>query len=45
MLYHNKAKGVIFYINKDLNRKGVFSDSEGRYIAVEGDYQGKKHFC
>lgn len=41
-LSQKKVKGVIFYINKDFNPKVVFLDSEGRYIAVEIDYEGKK---
>lgn len=38
-----KSKGVIFYVNKDLNPKVVFSDKEGRYLALEVDYEGGKH--
>lgn len=34
-LSDKKVKGVVFYINKDLSPTQIFSDSNGRYIALE----------
>lgn len=41
-LLTKKAKGVIFYVNKDLHSKVVLSDKEGRYLVLEVDYERGK---
>lgn len=41
-LAQKKVQGLVIYVNKDLCPKQVFSDSEGRYIAIEFLYNRKK---
>lgn len=41
-LSDKKVKGVIFYINKDIHPNKVFADNDGRYLAVEIDFNRKK---
>lgn len=41
-LSDKKVKGVVFYINKDLSPVQIFSDSNGRYIAIEVLFNRRK---
>lgn len=42
-LTDKKKRGVVTYINKNLNPKKVFSDKQGRYIAMEITNQNEKN--
>lgn len=35
-------KGIVFYINKDLQPKEIFVDNDGRYIQLEIEYERGK---
>lgn len=42
-LFINRLKrGTLVYVKKELNPQKVFSDDQGRYIAIEIMHQGKK---
>lgn len=41
-LANKKVRGVVFYVNKDLCPIQVFSDSEGRFLALEVVFNKKK---
>lgn len=41
-LIHKKKRGVAIYAKKELGPKEIFSDKQGRYIAIEINYLNTK---